>query len=105
MTGIIPARKAVAVKISKNKSIKVSNTHGTQIIDTFAFADTDASEYMSMEHTRGSISKINPKVGDTLLSNLQNPTMTITEDTSPRVHDTLIAACDAARYRQLGVVG
>ena len=28
--------------------------------------------------------------------------LTITEDTTDGVHDTLIAACDAARYRELG---
>lgn len=28
--------------------------------------------------------------------------LTITEDTTEGVHDTLIAACDAARYRELG---
>jgi uncharacterized protein YcgI (DUF1989 family) len=31
--------------------------------------------------------------------------LTVTEDTSPGVHDTLIAACDVYRYRGLGVQG
>lgn len=31
--------------------------------------------------------------------------LTLTEDTSPGVHDTLFAACDRHRYAQLGVEG
>ncbi len=31
-----------------------------------------------------------------------HPIITLREDTSPGVHDTLVAACDIYRYRQLG---
>jgi hypothetical protein len=44
-----------------------------------------------------------PKVNDTLVSNVREPILTVVEDTSGGVHDTLIAACDPARYKGLGV--
>jgi len=44
-----------------------------------------------------------PRVGDTLVSNLRAPLLTVMEDTSPGAHDTLVAACDPQRYRELGV--
>jgi len=60
-------------------------------------------EFLSMPHSRTATSHLSPKVGDTLVSNLRAPLLTVVEDTSPGVHDTLIAACDPQRYKQLGV--
>ena len=43
-----------------------------------------------------------PGVGDALYSNNRRAMLTILEDTSPGVHDTLLAACDNYRYGLLG---
>lgn len=56
-----------------------------------------------MPHTRAGSLHIRPKVNDVLLSNLREPMLTLVEDTSPGVHDTLMAACDPQRYHGLGV--
>lgn len=58
---------------------------------------------MSWEHGRAWIGGLVPKVGDPLITNRRRPIMTLLEDTSPGVHDTLIAACDVYRYMTLGV--
>jgi uncharacterized protein len=59
-----------------------------------------------MEHSRARMGKITPRVGDSLITNLRRPILTLLEDTTERgIHDTLIAACDRFRYEQLGVVG
>ena len=60
-------------------------------------------EFMSMARTRASTKHLMPKVGDTLVSNLGLPIMTLVEDTTPGIHDTLIAACNPQRYKDLGV--
>ena len=60
-------------------------------------------EYMSMPHTRARTQRLVPKPNDTLVSNLREPLLTLIEDTSPGIHDTLIAACDPQRYKGLGV--
>ncbi|KAK3709722.1 hypothetical protein LTR37_010749 [Vermiconidia calcicola] len=65
--------------------------------------DQPAMEFMSMPHTRSGTLHLRPRVDDTLLSNLREPILTLVEDTSPGIHDTLIAACDPARYKGLGV--
>lgn len=41
-------------------------------------------------------------MNDTLVTNLREPILTFVEDTSSGSHDTLIAACDPNRYKQLG---
>jgi uncharacterized protein YcgI (DUF1989 family) len=108
----IPARKGAAVHLSKGKSIKIINTHGTQVVDTWAFTTSTATstmtppalQYLSMQHTRASLNRIRPNGGDTLTSNERKPMLTMVEDTTG-VHDTLISACDRWRYEELGFKG
>jgi uncharacterized protein len=101
----LPARRGVAAQISRGQTVKIINTHGKQVVDTWAFATRDPAEYLSMEHSRTAILKLAPVIGDTLVSNRRNPMLTVIEDTTPGRHDTLIAACDVFRYRQLGAAG
>ncbi len=98
----IPARHGKALRLSRGQSVKIINTHGSQVVDTWAFCADDPHEFMSMEHTRVGIGRLIPRPGDQLLTNRRRPILTLTEDTSPGVHDTLIAACDDYRYGLLG---
>jgi uncharacterized protein len=98
----IPARKGRAAHVKKGQLIRVINTHGEQVVDTWAFAASDLNEFMSMEHSRAHILKIIPQVGDTMLTNKRRPVLTFVEDTAGAVHDTLMAACDRYRYELLG---
>ena len=104
MSGLqtIPARSGMAVPVARGQKVKVINTHGEQVVDTWAFAQQDLREFMSMEHTRATLTKMRPAIGDALYSNRRRPILTLIEDTSPGVHDTLIAACDDYRYGLLG---
>lgn len=102
---VIPARSGKAHRVKKGEVVKVINTHGSQVVDFWAFNAADLGECMSMEHSRASILKIIPKVGDTMVTNQRRPILTVIEDTSPGVHDTLIAACDTYRYQLLGCKG
>jgi hypothetical protein len=101
----IPARRGKAIQLTAGQSVKVINTFGQQVVDTWAFAAADIREFMSMEHTRIYISRIIPNVGDPLVTNRRRPILTLAEDTSGGIHDTLVAACDRWRYELLGCVG
>jgi uncharacterized protein len=101
----LPARSGVAIRLAQGQVIKVINTYGKQVVDTWAFNPHDMEEAMSMEHSRALWLKVNPQAGDLLITNRRRPILSILEDTTPGVHDTLIAACDPARYQQLGVIG
>jgi len=100
---LIPARKGAGAFLKKGQILKVINTHGDQVVDFWAFSTADLKEFMSLEHTRPTILRITPKVGDAMLTNKRRPILTILEDTSGGVHDTVIAACDVYRYQLLGV--
>jgi len=101
----IPARRGKAVQLVQGQSVKIINTFGQQVVDTWAFNAHDSGEFMSMEHTRIFIEKIIPGVGDALVTNHRRPILRLTEDTSGGIHDTLVAACDRWRYELLGVTG
>jgi uncharacterized protein YcgI (DUF1989 family) len=98
----IPARRGKAIRVHKNQTVKIINTRGQQVVDTWAFAGDDMHEFMSMEHTRVAIGRIIPRIGDTFVTNRRRPILTLTEDTSGGIHDTLFAACDRWRYETLG---
>lgn len=55
-----------------------------------------------MPHTHTATLHLVPQLNDTLVSNLRQPLLTVVEDTAAN-HDTVIAACDPQRYRELGV--
>ncbi|SDG26234.1 DUF1989 domain-containing protein [Thalassobaculum litoreum] len=101
----IPARKGKAARLSAGQAIKVINTPGSQVVDTWAFVEDDMTEFMSMEHSRAYMNRLTPKTGDTLVTNHRRPILMLVEDTSGEVHDTFIAACDRWRYEGLGVEG
>lgn len=98
----IPARSGRAVALKAGQSIKIINTHGHQVVDTWAFNAADLHEFLSMEHMRAFINRVRPKPGDKLATNKRRPILTMVEDTSPGVHDTFIAACDIYRFQGLG---
>jgi uncharacterized protein len=101
----VPARRGRAVRLGRGATIDVVNTHGTQVVDFWALCPPDGSEHLSMEHTRTALGRLIPRAGDTMVSNMRRPMLTVEADTSPGVHDTLIASCDPERYRQLGFEG
>ena len=98
----IPARKGKAARVRQGQTVKVINMKGQQVVDTWAFSANDITEFMSMEHSRVAIGRIIPAIGDTLVTNKRRPILTVVEDTSGGIHDTLFAACDRWRYEQLG---
>lgn len=103
--GIIPARQAVALLARQGQEINVINTHGKQVVDFWAFNPGDPHDFLSMVHTRTILVKIALSNGDKLFSTRRKPMLTLTEDTSPGVHDMTWSACDAERYRMQGYNG
>lgn len=102
---IVPARRGHAVRVPGGAVVEIINPAGSQVVDTWALCSPDLAEHLSMEHTRAALGRLVPRAGDPLFSSARRPILTFAADTSPGVHDTLIASCDAERYRMLGHVG
>lgn len=98
----IKARQGKGAFVKKGQKIRVINTHGTQVVDAWAFNAGDLREFMSMEHCRVWVQNYRVHKGDALVTNKRRPILKWMEDTSPGVHDTMLAACDRYRYQLLG---
>ncbi len=98
----IPARRGKAALLARGQSVRIINTHGQQVVDTWAFRRDDLTEFMSMEHSRTALERIIPTVGQSMVTNRRRPILTLVDDTSGGIHDTLLAACDRYRYELLG---
>src|SRR5436305_7631016 len=101
----IPARKGKAARVRRGETVRVINTKGQHVVDSWAFSAEDLRECMSMEHSRVSIGGIIPKIGSVFVTNKRRPILTVVEGTSGGIHDTLIAACDRYRDEGLGCTG
>jgi uncharacterized protein len=99
---IVPARSGKAFRVHTGDSIAVIDLEGGQVGDLFAFVADNPAEYLSASHTRASRQRMFPAVGEAFVTNRRRPVLTLVEDTSPGVHDMLIAACDPERYDLLG---
>jgi uncharacterized protein len=98
----VPARTGLAFRAIAGDLIRVIDLHGAQPVDFWAFVDNDHSEYLSCAHTKPSIEKLFPRVGDAAYTNHRRPIVRLIEDHSPGEHDMQYAACDRWRYIELG---
>ena len=99
---VVPAGAGRAVRVRRGEHVRVIDVEGGQVGDLFAFAAGDPAEHLSASHTRTSTGRLFPLVGEQFVTTLRRPILTLVDDTSPGVHDMLIAACDPQRYRMLG---
>ncbi|KIW64118.1 hypothetical protein PV04_09074 [Phialophora macrospora] len=111
-THTIPARSSVAIPMCGSQKLTVINTHGTQVVDFWTFklpvsdsagAQVELTTCLSMSHSRATLVTLSPVAPCTLYTNQRTPILKFLSDTSGGIHDTLMAACDIHRYRQLGI--
>ena len=102
-SGTIPARSGIAAFLNSSQRIRIINTHGHQVIDSWAFVlpsdrssrphkdDKTATsvEFMSMSHSRAAMDALRPYVGSMFVSNRRKPVLRLVKDTSPGIHDTV----------------
>ena len=98
----IPAGRGAAVALAAGEALRLINTFGSQVVDTWALNRHDISEYLSVEHTRRMLFDLFPGKGDRLFSNRRTPMLLIEEDSSGVRHDMLLACCDSWLYRHYG---
>jgi uncharacterized protein len=101
-TVTVPGSHARAIRVNAGDTVRVVNTHGTQVVDFWALLADRPEVAMSMQHSRIRWRNLRPHPSDEMLAEERSLMLTLVEDTSPGVHDTVIAACDPFRYAQLG---
>lgn len=91
-----------AMALRAGEAARLVNTFGSQVVDTWALAAGDTSEYLSVEHTRRMLGNLFPRRGDAFYSNRRNKMLSLEEDSFPGLHDMLFAACDKWLYKHYG---
>lgn len=102
-TILLPPGEGRAARLASGARLRIVNTEGGQVVDTWAFCADDVQETLSMEHSRSALYSLLFRPGDTLVSSRFRPMLEITADSSPGIHDTLHAACSRESYRFYGV--
>lgn len=98
---VVPAGRGVAIELARDEVVAIVNVHGTQVVDTWAFA-AGSGEHLSMEHSREVLQRAFFGVGDLLVGNRYTPLLEVVADSSPGRHDTLIAPCSAEMFARMG---
>lgn len=93
----VPAGHARLFKVAAGQRFAVIAIEGPQVGDLIAFNEEDLTESLSTAHTRRSLSRVEFAKGDTLVTNLRRPMLTLIEDTVGK-HDILVPPCDPRRY-------
>ncbi len=95
----IPGGQGRAVALAAGQALRLRNTFGSQVVDTWALSAADPSEYLSVEQTRRMNAGLFVRQGQSYWSNRRNRMLTLEEDSFPGTHDMLIACCDPWLYR------
>jgi uncharacterized protein YcgI (DUF1989 family) len=98
----VPARSGWSARLAAGQSFRVIDVDGGQCADLWVFSADDPSECLSAQHTRVHMGAIYPAAGWTFVTSRRRPILRFVDDTSPGMHDCLVAACDSARYELLG---
>jgi uncharacterized protein len=91
-----------AISVPAGQAVTVTDVDGGQVGDLFAFVTGDPTEYLSASHTRAVLGRMFPRPGEAFMSTRREPLLILEADSSPGVHDMLVAACDPKRYQLLG---
>jgi uncharacterized protein YcgI (DUF1989 family) len=101
-THVIRAGHGLALRLATGDRVSVICENGKQVVDTWAFCAEDGAHAMSMEHSRVENGRLCAREGGQYVTDRREPILAVDRDASPGVHDTIMAACDAQRYVNLG---
>ena len=96
---IIKGGEGAAFHLKRGQQVRIVNTNGSQVVDLFAHNAADLGESLSIQHSRNVWYRLQPRKGDQLWTQLRRPILTMTGDSSPGVHDTIVSLlrCHALR--------
>ena len=101
----VPAAHGGAIEVKKGQYICVLDPQGGQCADFWAINRLDYDHFLSPPHCWIDLLKIQPSVGDKLVTNRRDPILTIVHD-DVGWHDMLVPSCDSKRYEvHFGVKG
>lgn len=104
-THIVPAATGYAFEVKKGDRFRIVDIHGLQIVDFMAWVNEPGlKEHVRMSYTRFRLNGVIPDIGESLLTNLDAPALTVLADTC-KVHDMTFMSCFPEIYAERGKPG
>jgi uncharacterized protein YcgI (DUF1989 family) len=101
----VPGGYGRSGEVGKGQFVGIRDIEGGQCGDFWAIAAGDLDHFLSPSHTWVHLGRIQPRVGDELVTNRREPILKIVAD-DVGWHDMLVPACDEQRYEKYyGVTG
>ena len=94
--------ESIGCSVTSGATVRVVNPKGHQVVDLWAFVESDPTEYLSMAHNRTAHYTTRFQAGHVLVSNRFKKLLRFIEDTTDGFHDSLHAACSAQSYAHFG---
>jgi len=98
----VPGYSGKAVMVKSGAGIRLTDLCGSQIGDIFAISAEDHFEFLSPSQTRLFVKKLFPSVGEKFYTNRQRSILKFVEDSSPGIHDMLLASCNPTLFELRG---
>ena len=95
----IPGGHGRSIKVAEGQCIAVRDIESGQCGDFWAVDAGDLNHFLSPFHTFVHIGRIQPIIGDELVTNRREPILKIIAD-DVGWHDMLVPACDKQRYER-----
>jgi uncharacterized protein YcgI (DUF1989 family) len=93
----VPGGYGRAIDVAKGQYVAVRDIEGGQCGDFWAIDADDPDHFLAPSYTWVHLGRIQPRVGDELVTNRREPILTIIAD-DVGWHDMLVPACDKQRY-------
>jgi uncharacterized protein YcgI (DUF1989 family) len=101
----VPGGYGRSIDVAEGRYVGVRDIKGGQCGDFWAIDAGDFDHYLAPSYTWVHLGRIQPRVGDELVTNRREPILTIIAD-DVGWHDMLVPACDKQRYKKYyGVTG
>ena len=94
--------ESIGCSVTSGATVRVVNPKGHQVVDLWAFVESDPTEYLSMAHNRTAHYTTRFQAGHVLVSNRFKKLLRFIEDTTDGFHDSLHAACSVQSYAHFG---
>ena len=101
--GVPERRRDVALATHVVEALRAPLARDDLVAQMGAPAAALSGHVRTCAHSRAGNSRIYPALGDVQVSNRRRAMLTLVEDNSPGLHDTLLCACSREIYRELGV--
>lgn len=99
---VVGGGEVASLAVPAGSVLRVTNTHGGQVVDAWFLDARDHAEHASMSHSRAALRTIRPVVGCSFVTQRREPIVTLVADTTGGTHDMTMPPCDPYRYAQLG---